>query len=116
MPLACWCDAEDADWFFERAWLDKPMPAMKRRKRCCSCKNLIDEGDTCTKYTRWRYPNCDIEEWIYGDAVGLAAYYQCEECSDLMENLAELGFDCIGPDEDMRELIEEYRYDFQGLE
>jgi hypothetical protein len=82
----------------------------RRRKRCCSCKTLIDVGAVCTEFNRYRHPAYDsIEEKIYGEGgeVPLASYYHCEKCADIYFSLDELGY-CISIDEDMRQLAKEY--------
>jgi hypothetical protein len=34
--------------------------------------------------------------------------FHCEVCADLFFSLRELGFECVAPDENMRELVLEY--------
>jgi type II secretory ATPase GspE/PulE/Tfp pilus assembly ATPase PilB-like protein len=72
---------------------------------------MLNEGDTVTEHTRSRDSKTDIEYEIYGegpDAIPLASMYLCETCSDLYFSLRELGFECVTPDENMRELVAEY--------
>jgi len=51
-----------------------------------------------------------VEERIVGEGneIYLADVYLCETCADLFFSLQDLGFSCVLPDEDMRELVKEY--------
>jgi hypothetical protein len=116
MPLTCECyydGSEGFDWYFERPE-DYSTLKTKRRKRCCSCKNLIDTGTVCLEFTRYRHPGYDsIEERIYGEGaeVPLASWFVCEKCADIYFSLEELGF-CIDLGESMQSLLEEYRINY----
>ena len=57
-----------------------------------------------------KIPYTDIELSIYGEdgEIPLAPFYFCEICADLYFSLFELGFECLGPGEDMREMVKEY--------
>lgn len=81
-----------------------------KRKRCCSCKDLIDIGSTVAKFPRMRYPQNEVELNIYGEdgEIFLANHYMCEECADLFFSLDELGFCVRIGDESMRELTKQY--------
>jgi hypothetical protein len=112
MPLSCSCafdPYDDGAWFYDSPDdyqpLDRP-----RAVRCASCKALIKPGDTTIQFTRWRGVTSDIEARFYGDdgEVPLGPMFHCEVCADLYFSLAELGFECIAPDENMRELVQEY--------
>ena len=112
MPLSCSCDFDpcaDGAWFYDSPDdyqpLDRP-----RAVRCSSCKALIKPGDTTIQFTRWRGVTSDIEARIYGDdgEIPLGPMFHCEVCADLYFSLSELGFECIAPDENMRELVQEY--------
>lgn len=117
MPLTCSCEFfGEYAWYFDApsdySTLDTP-----RRKRCRSCKTLIDLGATVTKFPRARYPLTEVEERIYGDdwwAVTLAPYYLCEECSDIYWSLIELGFTCVSPEDNMRSLAADYAENYGG--
>jgi hypothetical protein len=112
MPLSCSCDFdpyEDGAWYY--ATPDDYQPLARRRAvRCASCKARIKPGDTTIQFTRWRGVTSDIEAKIYGDdgEVSLGPMFHCEVCADLYFSLSELGFECIAPDENMRELVQEY--------
>jgi hypothetical protein len=71
---------------------------------------LIKPGDTTIQFVRWRGVASDIEARIYGDdgEVPLGPMFHCEVCADLFFSLIELGFECVAPDENMRELVQEY--------
>lgn len=107
MPLTCSCNSgyDDYDWYY-RSPDDYYTLQTSRRKRCSSCKVLIDKGAIVTEFERFRIASCDIEEDIYGTCgeIELASYYLCETCADLWFSLYELGFKCVSPDENMREL------------
>lgn len=109
MSLTCSCDIDYEDgWWY---WVPEDYTTLNtsRRKRCCSCHELVEMGSTCAKFVRQRGPRTDIEENIHGDEVPLAPYYMCEECSDLFFSLSELGF-ClnIGGNQNMHTLVAEY--------
>ena len=105
MPLSCDCDC-DGDWFYMGP-SDYSVLNTKRSRKCCSCGAKIQPGDTVNRYQRFRGPNNDIEERIYGDEVPMSDKYHCEECADLYWNLDALGY-CVLLDDNMRSLIKEY--------
>lgn len=113
MGLACGCDndwyPDPGDWFFSGG-TNKYVPlSTKRRKRCCSCKELINVGALAIQHPRSRVPDDDIEINIYGDdgEIPIAPDWMCERCSDLYLSLDELGY-CVSPRDDMRDLVKEY--------
>jgi predicted RNA-binding Zn-ribbon protein involved in translation (DUF1610 family) len=115
MPLTCSCDYGDEPDFYVYHPSDySEMPVLKRRRRCASCGTLIDAGAIVAKFERARCPQTDLEEKIYGDgaSIPLANQYLCETCADLYFSLFELGFECVMPDENMRELVREYAENF----
>jgi len=82
-----------------------------RRKRCCSCKKLIDYGSECLKFIRTREPRTDLEIKIYGDgedSITLAPWYMCSACGEQFLNLNEYGY-CIDIAENMFDLLKEHR-------
>ena len=60
--------------------------------------------------------SCDNEEsdWYYESPKDYRTYpvsarrKKCSSCGERIKGGAELGYDCVGPWEDMRELAEEY--------
>ena len=109
MPLSCECD-----WWDGEGWTYLPPECYvnfcgQRRKRCCSCHELIDIGALTAIFERICAPRSDTEALIRGDdaEIPLASWYMCERCADLYFSLDELGF-CISLGEDMRELVAEY--------
>ena len=109
MPLSCGCNYDgDYSYYFEIP-SDYSTLNTSRRVRCVSCKSLIDVGDTIVSFTCYREPNSDIEERIYHDEVPIANKRFCERCGDLYFSLYELGFECVSPDDNMLELVKEYR-------
>lgn len=111
MPLSCSCDFdyEPGSWFCEHPADYSTLETAKRR-RCSSCGDLIDIGATVAKFPRWRVPETFVEVNIFGEdgQIPLAPSYFCERCADLFFSLAELGFECITPTENMVEMVKEY--------
>lgn len=89
----------------------------KRRRRCLSCKELIEIGSPCLEFERHRYPQNEIEERIHGDwdvEIPIAPYWMCEKCGEKYLNLHNIGY-CIEIPQDMRELMKEY-WELTGFE
>ena len=112
MSLSCHCDYDgdgDGPYYYPPDNYTE-MPVSKRRKRCASCQTLIEHGATAAEFTRDRCPKTDIEEAIYGEGptVPLASIYLCEKCADLYFSFYELGFECVSPYDNMRELLKDY--------
>ena len=123
MGLSCSCDFDyeyDAgEWYYTDYGLDFIPLNATRRKRCCSCGELINIGSPCLRYCRSRYPYNDVESRIvtgcclddsfYDEApIPIADHYHCERCGEIFLNLTDIGYECISPREDMRELLKEY--------
>ncbi len=113
MGLTCGCDSDwypdPGDWYWNGKVDDyKPLP-FKRRKRCCSCKKLMDVGSLAVEHNRIKVPENDIEVNIYGEdgEMPISSDWMCESCGDIFFSLEELGY-CVAPREDMRELAKEY--------
>jgi hypothetical protein len=112
MGLSCACDEWDGEgvaWTFEHDFVQF-MGTYKhnRRKRCCSCKRLIDLGSLCVKFERFRMAISNIEYNIHGDSeIPMADWYMCESCGEIFLNLDALKF-CIDITEPMPELLKEY--------
>ncbi len=101
-------DSDGCDWYWY--WHCEPITLQtKRGRKCCSCGEKIKVGDTASRVERFRGPNNDIEEAIYGDKVELAPWYLCETCSDLALSLDELGFCFDLGGESLKDQIKEYR-------
>lgn len=113
MGLMCECDTDwypvPGDWMWSGGSGAYVPLTTKRRKRCCSCKDLIDVGALTIEHPRARVPDTDIEIKIYGDdgEIPIASDWMCERCGDLYLSLDELGY-CVNPRDDMRELVKEY--------
>ena len=78
-----------------------------RRRRCSSCKELINIGSDCLEFSRIRSPKTDIEEMIIGDEIPMASWWMCEKCGEQFLNLNELGY-CINLEDNMFDLLQEY--------
>lgn len=110
MPLSCSCDNDESDWYFLASKDYRTYPVAARRKKCSSCGEIIKGGSTCTEFERYRFAQSDVEIKIRGEdgEIWLASMWLCEKCSDLYFSFAELGYDCVGPWENMAELAKEY--------
>jgi len=109
MGLSCSCPDWDGDgWYYIPASEDFTKLNTKTRKRCCSCKELIDVGADSLKFKRCRGPISDVEERICGDEVRIAPWYMCEKCGEQYMNLEDLGY-CIYIGDNMFQLLEEYK-------
>jgi len=131
MPLTCSCDwdyeFEPGEWQFDSFWLEnidfEPFEG-KKRKRCCSCGDLIDVGSPCIKHGRTRYPYTDAEARIscgYFDledamcnepSIRMSDLVQCEKCGEIWLNLQSVGFECLAPNECMPSMLIEYQMDY----
>ena len=111
MSFACGCDdwGDDADWYWNGSEF-RPLD-LKRGTRCKACKTLIKPGVVCLGMARFRSPETDIEERIYGEEVPLADWYLCERCGDIYSSLKELGF-CLDLTESMDAQLAEYHRDY----
>lgn len=93
------------------------MAKILRRRKRCTCGALIKPGEACAVFDCSRPARTDIETAIYGedsDAVPIADKWLCERCSDLYFSLSELGY-CVGPDDKMLELAEEYAHEHREV-
>jgi len=122
MSLSCSCDyelePEPGMWVHRyRDISDFKKLNTSKRKRCCSCNNLINIGAICVEYPRYRYPHNEIEARIHGDTyfdmcyepdIKIASHYHCEKCAEIWLNLTDAGYDCLSPDENMIESLKEY--------
>lgn len=109
MMLSCYCEYDyDGDgWYWDNQRL-MIMPPVARRKPCRCCGALINWGEQVYEFSRARWPNHDIEERIHGDEVILPPWYTCEECSDLISAVSDLGF-CWDWGTSIKDQIAEYR-------
>lgn len=107
--LSCSCDYElDSPG----AWAYYPPKDFtkldtKRRKRCCSCGQLIDVGGECLNFQRERAAYTDIEVRISGEIVGMAPLYMCEACGEIFLNLDALHY-CLDITKPMAGYLDEY--------
>ena len=125
MGLSCNCDCEWemelGDWAY---WGDDEIGKTEfeklkttRRKRCCSCSELIDLGALCIVHGRFRQPYTEIEARIYGvdhesleePPIRIANHYQCEKCAEIWLNLISIGYECLSPSENMPEALKDYQ-------
>jgi len=107
--LSCDCDYYPEDpgdvvWFPPA---DFTMLQTSKRKRCKSCKRLINIGEECLEFKKERVPYSEIEERIYGDMVQIASFYMCKECGEIFLNLDALGY-CLDITQPMADHLSEY--------
>ncbi len=116
MGLSCGCSYEwegEGECYFHPHNYSE-MPYLGRRKKCKSCGKTINMGEVVAEFQRMRAPLSEIEERISGEEIYLASFYHCEECADIFFNLDELGF-CMNLYEDnMGDLLDEYKKDYHG--
>lgn len=109
--LSCSCDIDHADWYYYSP-NDFTMLNTKRRRRCCSCRGMINIGTICIELQRYRDVLTDIEESIEGSEVPLASWYLCEWCGEMYFNFEALGY-CYWAGDDLREYLRDY-WDLTG--
>lgn len=115
MSLSCSCPSlEYAEWIYYDP-VDFTTLRTTRRKRCCSCKKLINLGSDVLKFRRYRYPKSEVELKIYAGLedteIPMASWYMCEECGEIYLNLSALAF-CIDITESMQKALKEYQAEF----
>lgn len=114
MSFACACDVDDSEgWYYYKDDCEfKPLNT-KRRQRCVSCRDLIDVGADCGEFERYRPPQNDIEERIWGDEVKLASWYMCEDCYGCVLSVEEAG-GCLylSKGENVRDAVRAWRAEF----
>jgi len=111
------CDYEFGDWvyWYEDSSADFEKLKTSRRKRCCSCGDLINIGSLCLIHARCRYPYNETEARIIGadpdcneePPIRIADHYHCEKCGEIYLNLTALEY-CFSPNESMPELLKQY--------
>jgi hypothetical protein len=109
MSLSCSCnyEAEPGDTCWEELGSYMQRPVSMRAPRCACCGVLIRPLALCLKFRRFKIPETELEEIVYGEEIPRAYHYLCEYCGDQWFNLTELGF-CF----DYRETLDalaEYR-------
>ena len=114
MSLTCSCDSDwypdPGDWYWDfRYEMDYEKYPFKRRRKCCSCGEMIDVGSLVLQFTRAKVPDTDIECKIYGEegAIPIASDWMCEKCGDIYFSLEELGY-CMNPRDKMSDLLRDY--------
>jgi len=119
MPITCnYLDASDVDLpgpFYNDDDVDYSVaPTLRRRKKCASCKSVINPGDTITSHPLYTFPRTDVEARIMGGGyedweaeIPLAPVEICEECSDLYFSFVEKGF-AVFPHENQHDNLIHY--------
>lgn len=108
MSLSCSTGDGDFAWYYTEPD-DFTTLQTKRRRRCSSCKSLIDKGSVVLQFDRMKYAETDIEVRIHGAGgeIGMTPMFMCESCGDQWFNLTALKF-CIAPNENVPQLLKEY--------
>lgn len=78
-----------------------------RRKRCSSCRRLINIGEDCLEFTRERTAYTEIEERICGEEIPMASLFMCEKCGEIYLNLEDIGY-CLNPLDSMADCLRHY--------
>ena len=99
MPLTCSCSG-DYDWFYESPEFYSIFD-YKRRKRCCSCGDLIDIGSYAGRFESYEFDEA-------GDEKYLAPNWMCETCTDIFFTLEDLGYCIVLKSDNMKDLLAEY--------
>lgn len=109
MSLSCDCDFGDVEWNYISPD-DFSILNTKRWRKCCSCKAKILPGDIVGRFERFKEPQYDVEESIYGygGEIPLAPWYMCETCVGLYWAVDDLGM-CCDISESIAGQIKEYR-------
>lgn len=115
MGLSCSCNYDDDIQDGTIYWCEMadyvPLQT-KRRRRCCSCKEMINIGDLCCEVKKARTTKNEVEWKIYGEGAEIltAPAHMCERCADIANSLSELGY-CDEPWEDQRKRAKEYAHE-----
>lgn len=108
MSLSCSCDfdASNFEWWWENHSEFQSMKG-KRRKRCCSCNELIDISADSVEFYAYRHPYNEKEECTLGYEIPIESKYMCEECGGLYFSLSELGYGCLDITVNIKEHVRE---------
>ncbi len=108
--LSCSCgEWEGEGWYYINP-SDFTKLSTTRRKRCCSCQELININADCLEFDRYRAPKDEIEIKIFGEdeEIEIATWYMCEGCGEIFLNLEDLGY-CLSIETPMQEYLAEYQ-------
>lgn len=117
MSLSCHCDYDgDSDWYWYHPQ-DYSILDTKRSRKCSSCGERIVLGATCSMFARSRCATEWEDARGFGaaddpESIPMAPGFLCERCADLFFSLNDLGFECVSPYEDQRELVKEYHHTY----
>ena len=109
MSLSCNCSEWDGDGWAYTYVDDLTKLQTKRRRRCKSCKKLIDIGSFCLQFDRFQYPQDEIKIKIFGEdyEIHLAPWFMCEHCGEIFLNLTDIGY-CLEINGNMNKDLAEY--------
>lgn len=108
--LSCSCSEYEGEGIAYESPKDFTKLETSKRKRCRSCKKLINIGDPVLEFGRFRAPQTEIEDLIYGEdgEIRLCNRYLCDKCGEIYLNLEDLGY-CLDPENNMKEYLLEYQ-------
>lgn len=97
--MSVYCDGSDYDDYdddndYDEWWYSPKEFTLlntKRSRRCISCLCLIKPNSESLLFARYRKPENEIEERIYGDSVPLTTWYMCEDCGFAYKSICKLG-------------------------
>ena len=110
--LSCTCNesiyGDPGEWWYFPPDAEDMKPFQgKRRKRCSSCKTLIEIGEDSLEFKRERSPWTELEEDINGCEIPISSMFFCEKCSEIYLNLTAAGY-CFGPQDNTGDALMDY--------
>jgi hypothetical protein len=109
MELSCSCGADDCDrWYTVEGWTTLKAQGAKRRRRCSSCKTLIDIGAECLMFSNEKRDG--EKEDIFGEyaSISMAPSWYCAKCGEIFENLEDIGYCFDIGNDNMPDAMEAY--------
>lgn len=101
------CSCYDEYEYYVEEFKDGFQPLdTKRRKRCYSCKKVLEIGEVVLPFRSYRRARSYYEECRFDDEVPLANKYLCEHCGEIWLNLNATGLCVIFGD--MNDALKEY--------
>jgi len=118
MSISCSCDVdrEDAAWFWIKDDACTQLKT-KRSRKCCSCKTKLNPGDMALIIERWRRPDSEVEDRIYGEdgEIKLADWHSCPYCASIANIVSKHGA-CYDISSDIQDQIIEHITDGESCQ
>lgn len=112
MNLSCSCSFDKDDLVPGELYYYYPSDfttlKARRRKRCVSCKTLIEINSIVIEFENFRHPTDEIEMRCKGDEIRMASTFMCEKCGEIFLNLTALEFCVDIHSSSMAECLSEY--------